>query len=172
MTKNEFDVPAFISDIKLFSPSEKLMIFSSRGDSRSLSNLIKGSKEINFNLSDSRGFTPLHFACINGYDDIIDLLVVQDNINLNQLDKMARPAIHLAWMHKRFSAAKKLMEAILLKHKSYLGQPQRDRFIEIIFSNQNDILGQVQDISKILDIEIEDLEKKNQHNNLLSSFYL
>lgn len=172
MAQNEFVIPSFISDIKIFDNSQKVIIYASRGDARSLSKILNESKELNLELSDPRGYTALHFACINGYDDIVDLLISRKEINLNNLDKMARPAIQLAWMNKRFNAAKKVMEAILLKHKSYLGKAQRDRFIDIIFSNQNDILGQVQDISKIFEIEIEDLERKNRENNLLASFYL
>lgn len=172
MMQNEFVIPSFISDIKIFDNSQKVIIYASRGDAKSLSAILTESEVLNLELSDPRGYTALHFACMNGYDDIVELLIAREEINLNQLDKMARPAIQLAWLHKKFNAAKKLMEAILIKHKSYLGKPQRDRFIDIIFSNQNDILGQVQDISKIVEIEIEDLERKNRENNLLASFYL
>lgn len=172
MVKNEFIIPSFISNINIFSDSEKILIYASRGDALAVSDILGRCSSLNLELSDHRGYTALHFACVNGYDDIIDLLVDRKEVNLNQLDKMARPPIQLAWIHKRFNASKKLMEAVLKKHKSYLGKAQRDRFIDIIFSNQNDILGQVQDISKIFEIEIEDLERINRESNIFASFYL
>ena len=70
----------------------------------------KYSKWHSYNIEEtnSDGWTPLLYACINGYKSIVDFLI-KNKANINATDKMNRSALHWACRFNNVNLVKLLL---------------------------------------------------------------
>ena len=77
------------SDNELFN-----QIFKFQGDTTKQSTIVSGLKDIN--LKDKRGFTILHYACISGDIELVEVLIKTYKAEIDETNLDKQTALHLA----------------------------------------------------------------------------
>ena len=77
-------------------------------------NAVKGylqNPDIDVNVTDSTGETPLHKACYTGDLNILELLLKQNGIQISTKSDIGQTPLHIASRHGNLEAARLLLDA-------------------------------------------------------------
>jgi len=70
----------------------------------------KEKYKLNFEITDSLGSTPLHWACYTGSENAFQFMLSFENINLNVVDTEGYTPLHLSVISERVNIIKKLLQ--------------------------------------------------------------
>jgi uncharacterized protein len=143
--------------------SERALLLASRiGDIKTVSKIIESNKDIDINIRNARGYSPLLSAVTNGHDKLAHLLI-QKGADINSTDELYKmSALHFAIEEKNESLALYLigLENINLKLKD-------DRGFDALY------LAQAFGLREVVDaISKRENEMMSNISNTLDSFNL
>ena len=154
----DIQIPSFVRDVQDLDFNTRLLLSSSRGLVDVLSDVLKCvSKDLDLNSTDTRGMTALHLAAYSGFTQIVKMLVNDDRLEINKLDKMGRHAILLAWERSNAEVVDIISRAISLRHNIERNDDSLEFIKHMISTGSSDPLGEIQDLDYIdaLDVEID-----------------
>ena len=93
--------------IKNWSPIMYLLDSSDLGEPDSLILLIKNN--VNINIKDNKGITPLHLAAFKGQDENVEILI-KSNSNVNSKDSLGRIPLTFSIIEGQINSAQLLIE--------------------------------------------------------------
>jgi hypothetical protein len=144
----EVKVPSFVEDLESLEIHQQFLIAAARGLADKMQSII-AHPTLNQNCCDENGYNALHLAASRGYSEVVEILLLSGKINPQAVDKLGRHPIELAW--KRGS--RKVVEMIYQQMRSQCQESTKELglwvFSQILFSNREDIFGQLQDLQKL-----------------------
>lgn len=154
----DIEIPSFVRDIRDLDHNTRLLLCASRGLVDSVSEVLTCEDlDFDINSTDKRGMTALHFAAYSGFAQIVKMLVSDDRLEINKLDKMGRHAILLAWERSNAEVVDAISRAISMRHNIERNDDSLQFIKHMISTGSSDPLGEIQDLDYIdaLDVEID-----------------
>lgn len=144
----EISFPARITSFEELSINQRFLLAAFRGITPIVNEILSMPNSEGFepNCYDKEGFTALHAAASRGFADMVQMLIDDPRIDKHALDKFGRHAIQLAWTNRNERIVKMLFATL----PGNIGTEAPDeKFINMLFSAKDDVLGDCLDISEI-----------------------
>jgi ankyrin repeat protein len=150
----EISLPARVVSFDDLSYNQQFLLAAYRGNTPLIVKLLAECHDESFdpNCFDDKGFTALHAAAARGYEHIVIELLKSKRVKNNVLDKMARHPIEVAWKSKNVHIVEILYESLPANTLKMCSNKEKEHFIKMLFTSDQDIMGQCFDLGKLKEI--------------------
>jgi ankyrin repeat protein len=165
-------IPKGIIKFETLNLNQKFLVAASRGFTDIISDMLEHEYDHSFdpNCFDEFGFTALHKSCLMGFSEIINILINNNRINLNQLDKLGRHAMQLCLLRGDIENIIKIyIKLPFYQFSSSYHNVAFEYFKNIFCYSKQDILGSILNIEKLDNLTItQDFNETIASNHLAS----
>lgn len=154
---SEVSLPSRVFDWAELSYNQQFLLAAYRGNTQKIYELLENCFDESFdpNCYDDRGFTALHAASARGYEQIVLALLKSERINNNVLDNMARHPIEVAWKSQNKIIVGLLYENLPINQSRIITEPEKDAFVKMLFTSNDDIMGQCFNLEKLKEMSVK-----------------
>ncbi|MFI4984147.1 MAG: ankyrin repeat domain-containing protein [Rickettsiales bacterium] len=163
----EIFIPKNITSFDELDINQRYLVAAQRGILHEIAICLTSADEnFNPNCQDHLGMGALHYSCAVGFRHIVKALLADERIDINLADKLNRPPLLHAWMRGSKEIVELLLDKYFANMNEAAGRLNKQTFLNILFYDRQDILGNHLDIHRILtelDNTKTDLTSKEIH---------
>lgn len=147
----EIFIPKNIPNFEKLDINQRYLVAAQRGVLQEVERcLVSDNEEFNPNCQDQLGMGALHYACAVGFKHIVKALLGDKRISINLSDKLNRPPLLHAWMRGSKEIVELLLDNYFADMNEEAGLLNKQTFLNILFYDRNDVLGNYLDIHQII----------------------